>query len=1079
MNGNFHYVDGMAANAPGPSSEVINRLVASAAHVCQEQEWADIIYLPGTRTFWLLTAEVSDILMEADETLKDWVREEDVETRLESLQQAGIMDSLLAAEPVNFLSQADQQEYGRLKAQKERCEAEIADASDRIVGQGAREGTEALNNIAALRNNVNYLAAEMAVLEAQGRGVAQDNGYTLSGEHFYGGWEAEIEKALETYRTCRRGVVEEIRSVQRDGEQLPIRNALAEYKRFFEHCESDAPSKSERCELVNAYLRYQIPELENEIEAYHDSILVLATLGIATPEWALAGIGGQAASEGVDGGVQAFDDYYALLKESMELYETVSEKLSEWESGTAGKAQLPVFLLEEERRQYEAIQNSLNGLYEQAKRSVEETKPYRTLIWNTDLVDARPSLGYTKRKIDLLVRGDFPLREFSSPLGEKSLSHLSLWQLMPHMSPDERSQLDTALIVDQVLPARIWEAPETALSQWLESRCCQRIEHRAEWHEELLGFFDPKAFFGYLNAQNIEIASLADESEKINWGESLKKILFTGPSREKLRLFDASAQAQMVRLVGMAHYDLYEESESGEAPKHNFELQEVSWMEPTGSIGTSTELNGSVGDNQVLESDASLKNWKNERQQSRSIALEHSWEMKGAFNLAKGELSLGRLELPKKEEAKPIRVKLNEREESEEQEESENQGRELGRYTIVYDVVAKGFLGANVALAKKVGFKLDKDGLNLTGLDLRKQEGDIGGVSAFGGTKAGLEIGCSLDWEPPSNLKRLLPNWQALSQLGMWEHNNRSLDDWRSLAGAKFEVEGSAGAGGSADFVLGMRNGKFTFRLAAKAVLGVGGGGKLTFELDSNSLDLWIAMLHRALVDNNYKTPEWITEEAKGMLGKIGYILATTLLNVGLIAARGKAGIEQLYRSLTGGQKAGPIAYEIVEAGRGERREEIAGWIQQLIPEALGALLYLLSSEPQEFEVEGPSRGRSAGRVQKFNPQQAMDFQQIAMANCLGWIVDGVMGGVYGFSCQFSHDNPTPAQYLFANALIRMSETGQPRHDDYSYAYQRSKSDLEGFMLRRSGTDNTDVPAAKSDFVRYLRGLGNARCATQ
>lgn len=101
----------------------------------------------------------------------------------------------------------------------------------------------------------------------------------------------------------------------------------------------------------------------------------LATLGIATPEWALANIQGESVREELEAGAQVFDDYYALLKDSMELYEAVNEKLEEWESGTAGQAQLPVFLFEEERNQYEAIQNDLNALYVQAKRSVQESTP--------------------------------------------------------------------------------------------------------------------------------------------------------------------------------------------------------------------------------------------------------------------------------------------------------------------------------------------------------------------------------------------------------------------------------------------------------------------------------------------------------------------------------------------------------------------------------------------------------------------------------------------------------------------------------------------------------------------------------
>ena len=58
-----------------------------------------------------------------------------------------------------------------------------------------------------------------------------------------------------------------------------------------------------------------------------------------------------------------------------------------------------------------------------------------------------------------------------------------------------------------------------------------------------------------------------------------------------------------------------------------------------------------------------------------------------------------------------------------------------------------------------------------------------------------------------------------------------------------------------------------------------------------------------------------------------------------------------------------------------------------------------------------------------------------------------------------------------------MSETGQPWHDAPSFAYQRRKRDLESFMERISGTDNTDVPIAKRNYRRYVEGLATEVCA--
>ncbi|NIC37423.1 hypothetical protein HBJ58_12125 [Halomonas desiderata] len=143
----------------------------------------------------------------------------------------------------------------------------------------------------------------------------------------------------------------------------------------------------------------------------------------------------------------------------------MENKLREWESGTGGQTQLPVFLFEQERQRYETLQETLNELHERARQAVEEMEPGRVLVWHTDIEDDRHALGYQKRKIELLVQNDFPLREFSSPQGQKSLSHISLLQMIPTMTGNERWRLERTLRADGVLPARLWDAPESALSQ--------------------------------------------------------------------------------------------------------------------------------------------------------------------------------------------------------------------------------------------------------------------------------------------------------------------------------------------------------------------------------------------------------------------------------------------------------------------------------------------------------------------------------------------------------------------------------------------------------------------------------------
>lgn len=183
---------------------------------------------------------------------------------------------------------------------------------------------------------------------------------------------------------------------------------------------------------------------------------------------------------------------------------------------------------------------------------------------------------------------------------------------------------------------------------------------------------------------------------------------------------------------------------------------------------------------------------------------------------------------------------------------------------------------------------------------------------------------------------------------------SQSLTGWRKLGTATLAMEVAKGLGGRLGLALGMQNGKFVLRMAARVVIGTGAGGSFSVELDIDSLDLWLVMLHRAMVDNDYVQPDWIDDDAYQSMGWLGYLATTTLLNVGLLAARGQAGIERLYSAMTGGQNAGPIAFEIVNASDRGQGDQLASWVQQLTPAGLGALLYLLVSKPRAFEIEEP-----------------------------------------------------------------------------------------------------------------------------
>lgn len=1048
----------------------------TAGSVCEDKCWADIIYITGTGDFWLLTQDVADALHEASDELADWVLTEDPEQRMRHLaEEAGLLECFLPARPENFLDDDERQSAKeKLERLAELLNADRTEEEEEIdAGQRVSEHRPLMENgwmwISPLIVSGSYawdrltrpeetrLISELHSLYQTGTDKAKEAGYVLDGGRYYGAWEEEIEKALETYRQCREKFIREKVSVENPGEFLSVSEALTEYQAFLKDCESMTPKDSSRCEVIGEYFQQSAEQLDADVSAYQMSILTLATLGVATPEWALADVTTTSMQGRLEPGVNGFDYYNRTLKQAVDIFKDVEDELSEWATATARRAQLPVHLFEEERTEFQRLTNQLDALYEAAEQQVARMVPQRVLYWQADIEDQRHALGYERQSIDVLVRNDFPLREFSSPMGQRSLSHVSLRHLMRDMPGGERNTLDRQLEQDGILPATLWEAHETALSSWLEQRGCQRLQRQPEWFEDRLGFFLPDQLYTAIEAEGHNVESLQDSGAKASWKDSLEKIIFTGPSREKLRLFDASAQAQMLRLVGMPHTELnealgvhFEEPVTlieRNATLEVFELEETK---------TASGVNASIGAKQNSEVGTQRnmggphdQRWQSTRDPNArgtkvSGGVNHQLSIKGTYNLARGEISLGTFNLPEEANAQPYYAVLQE---------NDGERRNLGRYSLQVTAVAKGFAGASLALTAQTGLSFDHKGVKITGTEWAKREAEGGALKAFAGATLGVQTACSLRWKPPMDITRQLPQLADQDWLTLSTQRN-DLEAWRSLGKAILGLEANGGIGAELGMRLGLHQGKFIAYVRAKLVAGVGVGGQLAIELDPRQLNLWMMMLSQALRDNDYGFVDWVDADAFEGFSHLSYLATTTLLDVSLLAARGIDGIKRLYELMTQSDRAVMVAYAFVND---PRQKEMCSWVQHLPPEALGPLLNTLITSPGWFfptvDIEGD----------KIDRGRAIDLQQIAIAKCVEWLEEGYLDNRYSREA---------AEHLFERAVARMSQTGQ--FDSYSSwveAYCHKREALEDFM-KRNGDGSDDAVDAKSQYHQIARRLG-------
>ncbi|ABI56489.1 hypothetical protein ACN2MM_06355 [Alkalilimnicola ehrlichii MLHE-1] len=414
-----------------------------------------------------------------------------------------------------------------------------------------------------------------------------------------------------------------------------------------------------------------------------------------------------------------------------------------------------------------------------------------------------------------------------------------------------------------------------------------------------------------------------------------------------------------------------------------------------------------------------------------------------AFDFGRGEIALAPIQLPDPAKAEPVIVPFG-------LDANHPDARSIGRYCLHIEPVLHGHAAVSVALGGGVGLDTAGGRLAVNGLAPVERDGVDARLEAFAGTGLAGHNHCRLLWQPPANLLARLPRYQAMAEIDRAGYARDEARQWKTLTRAEINPEVRVGVGGEAAFRLGLHNGRFVLHASLRLVLGVGGGGSVRLALDTRHLDLWLAMMHQALVEVGYERVDWIDEDAFEEMSRLAYLAAITLVEPALLLLRGTHRLRQLIEWFTRERDmASRIAYELAaeeppnlrydpEASREhhKRVQQLRAWVRQLPPEALGPLLYTLTSQPQAFEVE----------ENQYNVEQARGFHQRAILNCLQWIVSGVLAGVYGPRREFSAEHPNPAQKLFEKAVVRMARDGQPTDASRADAYAENRGRLDQFI---------------------------------
>ncbi|WP_448680968.1 hypothetical protein [Pseudomonas nicosulfuronedens] len=984
----------------------------------------DILYVPfedpgdarngkvdDKAAFWLLRKQTANTLRDKSEQLQKMVSPGmPPQERKKGLDDAGLLEHFLEPQLSQFL----------VGEQKARMQV-IEEQNPRMRETFQAEWPHTRLDPRAVAREHNHPLQPRNKLLAEWKGLsdlavhnAEKQGYTYRDGRLYSAQAEAARKAVEAYNKARSSVLEEFDTL---GDVLDkIAKLLQETKVRYEEATRCAAGYREcRGALIGVLLW---KDGYKKYFSYVEAILEAANYGLALPEYAL--IGGY--PEGIAGGIQRFKEYVTLAARQKNIEEELRRKYREWVDATGSNVPPPAGLLDAERQAWRELDAKLQALHQQAVDSVAQSQPRRHLLWHPE--------DFAPDPVERVVKTSFPLREVSlpgtpnGPLIHFSLDMLEGLKQIPASSTGMAAQ----------------DHATSRFHDWLTREGALRIDAQGEWFDPQ-GWFDAEAFHRYLKEHRYQVKSLADAAARKAWDDRLLQILFK-KDVQRLRLFDASPSAQLVRCLTPPQEDIHL-SLKAEGPS----------LSNTG-VGASVKLAFDI-------------------------------------NLARGEIEIGRIDLPERGKAKKFEVPYQL------QGDPTQRSLDLGYFSMHLSARAWGFAGASLLIAGEVelrpgnlrlGANLDpieratRDPNTRSAADNLETNPVLGGAAAnaqiengakagfnlFAGVQAGILTTGALNWAPPNTLQTACRIPGTNVPVAVSRSADALPDEcWVSLARLEASFAGAVGGGGKGEVNLSVSGGCLILRLNAALIAGPGVEGSLSFAVGYQGVADLLNIVRRELHHNQQRPIKWVSDDAMAFLSRLNMAAAlgidlgmAYLLNFANVHINTNLAIVDFVMSvgdaLFDGGRGGLIAHSILNY---ENQAELEGWFVECIPQGLGPLLKALISKPKEFDdPEQPS--------QKISPERSHLYQQQAIERILGWI----LANANNDSAQL-----LLAQKQFDEACSRMNKFGSlERQQNQDYCINRMLMDR--FMA--VSVKDVDDPRANDmrlQYFEHVRVLGVLR----
>jgi hypothetical protein len=938
---------------------------------CQNPtHYADLIYEAGQNRFWLLREHTLNKLVAAADDLKKNLLTTDPDSRINALNDAGLLEPFLEPKASSFLEAPESQRYleiertlTNIRSRIERTQAEAKEQNGVNIDNTPHVSSEQSRLIGECQRDYHTLQRELAALDAKGHTVARDRGYRFENGHLYSAEALRAREIIQRYLKQRQKLLDvgtphfseqDIKQFTQEQDQWraqadPANHAFIRSERDIAEWVRHSTGKFHYSELVK-------------------TLLEAAAYGLALPEYALKGD-----NEDIQEGFRKYEEYHNWLRTKAKLDKGVEASFNHWANVT--KQAPPSSLFAQEEDHWRALEAKEADLKKAAEDFVNRSQPRRHLLWNPEQFAPQPQ--------QRLVRTDFPLREISVPTEVERLRHLSFNAVLKDLNERTQALLkkdyENALAHAQKPSVKLAAgdaADPDLFSTWLKMHDARPIEIQDGWFDRH-GFFLPDRFKRYIKDEKLYIDNLRDDATFDAWGKDLRQMLFKQSTLGPLRLFDNSPQARLVRC-----------------------------LTPTDS---SVKLAS-----QLQTPNVSLKKGLGA---SANVTLD--------VKLAQGEIDVASFELPGRSEAQ-VKV-LSYQNENNLPAGSVN----VGKFCLTGSLKAWGFAGASMMLSANLRVgpnKKENDDLSIdTGRDAERKlsraetglkphirhDDALGGqFNLFAGVQAGIKIKGSLLWAPPSDLLTL--KHPVFGQ-------RIDKDGWLELATLGIDASAALGVGTKAGLVLSLQNGLVIMRMDASIVAGTGVQGAFNFVVSYKAIIQILDIFNKALVENNYKKMEWVTPDAFEYFSQL-QVLASLGVDIQWAFLRGYNVVRRIYDAIKAGDRAGAMAHDIVQ-----HREEIEfkQFYSNLTPEGLGSLLATMLSTPKAFTVD------EGGQKKLYTPKDAHLVQQQAIEIILTSIYENAISATS--TSNTTYENLAAAQVRFGKAIVRFASSEKPDDPNYIY----------------------------------------------